>query len=54
MSLPTIKITLLDTVQKVVEGRFEAILYRDKHLTQQVEKMQFTEGSFRVRYQEVP
>ena len=54
MNLPTIKITLLDTVQKVVEGRFEATLYRDKHLTQQVEKMQFTEGSFRVHYQEVP
>jgi len=53
-SLPRITVTRLDTVQKIVEGRFEAILRRNKHWTNQVEEMRFTQGSFRVRYQEVP
>lgn len=52
--LPTIQITRLDTVQKIVEGRFEATLLRDKHYTQQTELMRFTQGAFRARYQEVP
>lgn len=53
-SLPSIQITRLDTVQKIMEGRFEATLLRNKHYTQQMEFMRFTNGSFRVRYQEVP
>jgi hypothetical protein len=50
-SLPSIQITGLDTVQKIVEGRFKATLRRDKHYTDKVEEMRYTEGSFRVRYQ---
>lgn len=53
-SLPTLQITRLDTVAKVVEGRFEAVLQRDKHWTPQVEQLRLANGSFRVRYQEVP
>ncbi|UOQ69151.1 hypothetical protein [Hymenobacter volaticus] len=50
-SLPSIRITGLDTVQKIVEGRFEATLRRDKHFTDKAEEMRYTKGSFRVRYQ---
>lgn len=53
-SLPTLEITRLDTVAKVVEGRFRATLVRDKHLTAQTEVMVFTNGSFRVQYTTVP
>lgn len=53
-SLPSITVTRLDTVQKIVEGRFEATLRRNKHYTQEVQLMRFTKGAFRVRYQEVP
>ena len=49
-SLPTIEITRLDTVAKVVEGRFTALLVRDKQWTSQTEVMPFTNGSFRVQY----
>lgn len=49
-NLPTIEITRLDTVAKVVEGRFNATLVRDKHWSSQLEKMLFTGGSFRVQY----
>lgn len=53
-SLPTLEITRLDTVAKVVEGRFRTTLVRDKHLTAQTEVMVFTNGSFRVQYTTVP
>ncbi|MVN74942.1 hypothetical protein GO988_01240 [Hymenobacter sp. HMF4947] len=53
-SLPTLQVTRLDTVAKIVEGRFEAVLQRDKHWTKQVEQLSLANGSFRVRYQEVP
>jgi hypothetical protein len=52
--LPAIQITKLDTVQKIVEGRFEAVLRRKASYTQQTELMKFTNGSFRVRYKELP
>jgi hypothetical protein len=56
-SLPTIEITRLDTVAKVVEGRFNATLVRDKHwtsTTSQPEIMNFNDGSFRVQYVTYP
>lgn len=53
-SLPTLEITRLDTVAKVVEGRFNATLVRDKRWTAQTEVMRFTDGSFRVPYTTVP
>jgi hypothetical protein len=49
-SLPDIEVTRLDTVAKIVEGRFNAILVRDKHWTSQTENMNLTHGSFRVQY----
>jgi hypothetical protein len=52
-SLPNIEVTRLDTVAKIVEGRFNAILVRDKHWTSQTENMNLTNGSFRVQYKEV-
>lgn len=52
--LPSIQITKLDTVQRIVEGRFEAVLRRKAVYTQQTELMRFTNGSFRVRYKELP
>ncbi|HEX8351114.1 MAG TPA: hypothetical protein VF598_14220 [Hymenobacter sp.] len=53
-SLPSLTVTRLDTVQKIVEGRFKATLRRDKHYTQEVQLMHFTKGAFRVHYQEYP
>ncbi|RZK33221.1 MAG: hypothetical protein EOO61_15680 [Hymenobacter sp.] len=53
-SLPTLEITRLDTVAKIVEGRFQATLVRDKRWTTQTEVMRFTGGSFRVPYTTVP
>jgi hypothetical protein len=53
-SLPTVEITRLDTVAKVVEGRFRTTLVRDKQWTTQTEVMRFTDGSFRVQYTSVP
>jgi hypothetical protein len=53
-SLPTLEITRVDTVAKVVEGRFKALLVRDKHWTSQTEVMHFTNGSFRVQYTTLP
>ncbi|RPD49474.1 hypothetical protein DNI29_01330 [Hymenobacter sediminis] len=50
---PKLEITRLDTVKKIVEGRFSATLRRDAQYTKQVELLRFTEGSFRVQYQEV-
>lgn len=52
--LPSITVTRLDTVQKIVEGRFEATLRRNKHYTKQVQLMRFTEATFRVRYRVYP
>jgi hypothetical protein len=52
--LPDLEITRLDTVAKVVEGRFQATLVRDKRWTTQTEVMRFTHGSFRVQYTTVP
>lgn len=52
--LPVLEITRLDTVAKVVEGRFQANLLREKKWTTQTETMQFTDGSFRVQYTTVP
>jgi hypothetical protein len=52
-SLPDIEVTRLDTVAKIVEGRFNAILVREKHWTSQTENMNLTNGSFRVQYKEV-
>jgi hypothetical protein len=53
-SLPTLEITRLDTVAKVIEGRFQATLVRDKRWTTQTEVMRFTDGSFKVQYTTVP
>lgn len=53
-SLSTLEITRIDTVAKVVEGRFDALLVRDKHWTSQTEVMRFTNGSFRVQYTILP
>jgi hypothetical protein len=53
-SLPTLEITRLDTVAKIVEGRFQATLVRDKRWTTQTEVKRFTDGSFRVQYTTVP
>jgi hypothetical protein len=53
-SLPTLEITRLDTVAKIVEGRFNASLVRNKQWTTQTEVMRFTNGSFRVQYLTVP
>jgi hypothetical protein len=53
-SLPALEITRLDTVAHIVEGRFNAILVRDKRWTTQTEVMRFTDGSFRVQYTTVP
>jgi hypothetical protein len=50
----TLQITRLDTVQKVIEGRFEATLLRNRRYTQQAEVMQLSEGSFRISYQDAP
>jgi hypothetical protein len=53
-NLPILEITRLDTVTKVVEGRFNATLVRDKQWTSQTEVMRFTNGSFRVQYTTAP
>ena len=53
-SVPTLEITRLDTVAKVVEGRFNVLLVRDKYRTSQTEIMRFTNGSFRVQYTTLP
>ncbi|WP_139921888.1 hypothetical protein [Hymenobacter sp. DG01] len=52
--VPALEITRLDTVSKVVEGRFTATLVRDKHWSAQQETVQFTDGSFRVQYTTAP
>lgn len=52
--LPTLEITRLDTVQKIVEGRFGATLRREARWSSQGEVMRFENGSFRVRYQVFP
>lgn len=49
-TLPAVEITRLDTVAKVVEGRFTATLLREKQWTTQKEVMRFTDGSFRIQY----
>lgn len=46
-----LQITKIDTIQKVVEGTFDAALRRDARWSQQGEMIRFTEGSFRVHYQ---
>ncbi|PJJ59591.1 hypothetical protein [Hymenobacter chitinivorans] len=48
--LPSVEITQLDTVQRIVEGRFQTTLRRDQRWSQQGELLQFRNGSFRVRY----
>jgi hypothetical protein len=53
-SVPTLEITRVDTVNKVVEGHFNALLVRDKHWTSQTEVMRLTNGSFRVQYTTLP
>ena len=50
----TLQITRLDTVRKVIEGRFEATLLRNGRYTQQSESMHLTEGFFRLSYQDAP
>lgn len=52
--VPNLEITRLDTVARVVEGRFTATLMRDKHWSAQQEAVQFTDGSFRVQYTTAP
>ena len=47
-----LQITRLDTVQKVLEGRFEATLERSRVYAQPKEVLQLTEGSFRVSYRD--
>jgi hypothetical protein len=53
-NLPSLEITRLDTVAKVVEGRFTTTLLREKRWTSQEEVLRFTDGSFRVHYNTVP
>jgi hypothetical protein len=53
-SSPRVEITRLDTVNKVVEGRFEATLLRDKQWTSKAETLDLKSGSFRVQYTTVP
>lgn len=53
-NLPALEITRLDTVAKVVEGRFTTTLLREKQWTSQEEFLRFTDGSFRVQYTTVP
>ncbi|MFD1872668.1 hypothetical protein [Hymenobacter bucti] len=53
-SLPKVEITRLDTVSKVVEGRFSAPLVREKQWTAKTETMALTDGTFRVHYTTVP
>jgi len=48
--LPIVEITRLDTVAKVVEGRFTTTLLREKRWTAQEEALRFTDGSFRIHY----
>jgi hypothetical protein len=50
-NLASIEITQLDTVQKIVAGRFRTLLRRDKRWSSQAEPLEFANGSFRVRYQ---
>ncbi|QNE38626.1 hypothetical protein F1C16_03190 [Hymenobacter sp. NBH84] len=52
LNVPTIEIIRIDTVEKVVEGRFQATLQRDSHFTKKVELKRFEKGTFRVRYKE--
>ena len=47
-----LQITRLDTVQKVIEGRFDATLQRSTVYSSQHELMRFTNGSFRVSYRD--
>jgi hypothetical protein len=47
-----LQVTRLDTVQKIVEGTFDTTLRRDAHWSAQGETMRFSQGSFRVRYQQ--
>ena len=52
-----IRITRLDTAQKIIEGTFTATLRRDAHWLKPGEPMRFmhfTQGSFRVPYEEKP
>lgn len=49
---PQLHVTRLDTVQKIVEGTFEATLLRDARWSSQAEALRFTDGTFRVRYQQ--
>ena len=51
-STSSLQITRLDTVQKVIEGRFDATLERSTVYSQQKELMQLTGGSFRVSYRD--
>ncbi len=53
-SLPQVEITRLDTVNKVVEGRFQATLLREKQWTAKPETMTLEHGTFRVKYTVVP
>ncbi|MBW3129228.1 hypothetical protein [Hymenobacter profundi] len=50
--LPTIQVTQLDTINRIIEGRFEATLQRDDFYTKQVELKRFKSGTFRVQYYE--
>ncbi|OUJ72145.1 hypothetical protein [Hymenobacter crusticola] len=52
LSASSLQITRLDTVQKVIEGRFDATIQRSTVYSQQKERMQLTEGSFRVSYRD--
>jgi hypothetical protein len=53
-SLPKVEITHLDTVSKVVEGRFQAILLREKQWTTKSETMTLESGVFRAKYTVLP
>jgi hypothetical protein len=53
-SLPRLEITRLDTANRVVEGRFQATLLREKQWTSKPEPLALTNGSFRARYTIVP
>jgi hypothetical protein len=53
-SLPQVEVTRLDTVNKVVEGRFQAALLREKQWTTKPETLTLEHGTFRAKYTVMP
>ncbi|UOQ50936.1 hypothetical protein [Hymenobacter cellulosivorans] len=46
----SVEVTRLDTVQRVLEGRFQTTLRRDQRWSTRGELLPFSNGSFRIRY----